>query len=137
MKSLFLSLLAAMSITAGCTLPQTNKSTQATFEVEVISAQAFSQRLASEKNFTLLDVRRPEEYAEGHLEKAQLLDWINRESFEAGAKKLDKERPIYLYCRSGRRSNAAAHYLAEQGFRTVDMAGGFIAWSTAGLKVEK
>ena len=85
----------------------------------------------------ILDVRRPGEYAEGHLEGAQLLDWLNPSSFIEGVKHLDKQRTYYVYCRSGKRSNAAATYLLGQGFRVRDMQGGYLRWTAEGRPVVK
>ena len=62
-------------------------------------------------------------------EGAHLLDWLNQKDFKEGAKKLDKTKTVYVYCRSGRRSNEAANYLANEGYKVVDMKGGILAWT--------
>lgn len=65
----------------------------------------------------LLDVRTAEEYDEGHIKNAILID-VRSESFLTTAeKKLDKKKTIAVYCRSGRRSAHAASLLAEKGFK--------------------
>ena len=46
---------------------------------------------------------------------------------------LEKNKSIYIYCRCGRRSNEAANYLAEQGYKVVDMDGGILSWSAKNL----
>ncbi|MCF0189928.1 MAG: rhodanese-like domain-containing protein [Marinilabiliaceae bacterium] len=128
--------IAALLVAAGAFFafkcaqkPQTDGKTK----VEVITPAAFKERLATDSTAFLLDVRRPEEYAEGHLEGATLMNWSDQERFKEEAKKLDKSKTIYIYCRSGRRSNAAAQYLAGEGYTTVDMQGGILAWRQAGL----
>lgn len=103
--------------------------------VEVISPQEFRTKLAGDTNSYLLDVRRPDEFAAGHLQGAHLLNWIDTPAFKQGAVTLDKAKTIYVYCRSGRRSNEAANYLARQGYKVVDMKGGILAWEKAGLPV--
>lgn len=105
--------------------------------VETVAPYIFQQRLDNDSLATLLDVRRPEEYAEGHLKGAMLINWLDRETFEKEAAQLERNKTIYVYCRSGRRSSEAASYLAEQGYKVVDMQGGYIAWTAAGLPVEK
>jgi rhodanese-related sulfurtransferase len=85
----------------------------------------------------ILDVRTQEEYAGGHLRNAVLADWTARPDFIEKTKTLDKDKPVYTYCRSGRRSAAAADWLRENGFREVyNMAGGIEAWKEAEKRVE-
>jgi thioredoxin len=80
----------------------------------------------------LLDVRTTEEYLRGHLKKASNLNF-NDDNFEDLVKaKLDKTRPIFVYCFSGRRSSDAAVFLRDLGFNEVyDMAGGFAKWTSS------
>nr|WP_279639205.1 rhodanese-like domain-containing protein [Sphingomicrobium sediminis] len=78
-----------------------------------------------------IDVRTPEEYAEGHIPGARLMPLAE---FDPAA--LDGEM-VVLYCRSGRRSEEAAVRLAAHRGETVaHMEGGIIAWEEAGLPVE-
>ena len=112
------------------------KSSQGSDAVKVVSPAEFKTSLETDSTAFLLDVRTPGEYAEAQLKGATLLDWKNESSFQEGAKALDKSKTIYVYCRSGRRSNAAAHYLAEQGYTVVDMDGGIMAWQGNGLPTE-
>lgn len=124
------SLIATLFMTA-CSAKATNP------DVEVVSPKEFQTKLAADSAAYLLDVRKPDEFAAEHLAGAHLLNWLDSETFKEGAKDLDKEKTIYVYCRSGRRSNAAANYLAEQGYKVVDMDGGILAWEKAGLPVTK
>lgn len=101
--------------------------------VEVVSPQEFQTRLSQDPDGYLLDVRKPDEFASGHLRGAHPLNWLDKEEFRRQAAALDKSKTIYLYCRSGRRSSEAANYLAEQGFKVVDMDGGILAWEKASL----
>lgn len=80
----------------------------------------------------LVDVRTPEEYAEGHLAGAVNLD-VKAPSFKQSAlDKLDKSRPVAVYCRGGKRSARAAGMLAAQGFQVTNLEGGVQAWKEAG-----
>ncbi len=75
------------------------------------------------ENAVWIDVRTPEEFAAGHLEGAVN---VPHERIEAGVEALglEPDTPIYLYCRSGRRSGIAAEALAGRGFRHLTNAGG-------------
>lgn len=103
--------------------------------ITVVAPEEFKSMLNNDSSAYLLDVRKPEEYEAGHLRKAHLLNWLDSVGFKHGAEGLDKSKTVYVYCRSGRRSNEAANYLADHGYKTVDMAGGILAWSEAGLPV--
>lgn len=96
--------------------------------VDVVSAPQFRQILDSDHDVYLLDVRTPEEYAEGHIQGAHLLNWLDPEEFKADAAHLDKSKTILTYCRSGRRSLEAATYLTSQGYKVIDLEGGIQAW---------
>ncbi len=80
----------------------------------------------------LVDVRTMEEYLRGHLKKSINLNF-NDDNFEDLVKaKLDKTRPVFVYCFSGRRSADASVFLRELGFKEVfDMAGGFAKWTSS------
>jgi rhodanese-related sulfurtransferase len=95
----------------------------------VLSPEQFNQKLAATSEKILLDVRTPEEYAEGHLADAKLINYYN-EDFKNQLSQLDKSKPVFLYCRSGKRSGASAELLVELGFKEVyDLQGGFMAWA--------
>lgn len=80
----------------------------------------------------LIDVRTPEEYMRGHLKRAINLNF-NDDNFEDIVKaRLDKTRPVFVYCFSGRRSTDAAAFLRDLGYKEVyDMAGGFAKWTSS------
>lgn len=98
-------------------------------EIEIVPPAEFKSRLEKDTNAYLLDVRRPDEFAAGHLKGAHFLNWLDEKTFKKDAVNLDKSKTIYLYCRSGRRSNEAAVYLADKGYKVVDMDGGILAWT--------
>ena len=85
----------------------------------------------------ILDVRQPSEFAEGHIEGAVNLDWLDEEAFKEGVAKLDKAKTYYIYCRSGRRSNAAAEKMQSDGFKVYDLKGGIKQWKAHGKPVVK
>lgn len=90
------------------------------------------QNLIADPDVQLLDVRTREEFDGGHIAGAILVD-VNEDGFvEKAMAVLDKQRPVAVYCRSGRRSARAASQLAAQGMMVTNMEGGVIAWQDAG-----
>ncbi|MDO5499555.1 MAG: rhodanese-like domain-containing protein [Propionibacteriaceae bacterium] len=83
----------------------------------------------------VLDVRSPEEYAQGHLPGAVNID-VNGADFEQRIAELDKTVPYAVYCRSGSRSATAVDIMAGQGFTsTYHLDGGIGAWTSSGRAV--
>ncbi|WP_462347484.1 rhodanese-like domain-containing protein [Alloprevotella tannerae] len=128
MKKLLFSILAALGLFANA---------QSQSEVEVLEPQAFIERVKADTSAIILDVRQPEEFAEGHLAQAINLDWLNQTVFINGLAKLNKQKTYYVYCRSGRRSQAAAGKLKAEGFQVIDLKGGYLHWVEVGMPVVK
>ncbi len=85
-------------------------------------------KVIQKKKTQLVDVRTPKEYAEGHLPKAINLD-VNNKSFETIAEeKLNKRKPVAVYCRSGKRSKIAATKLSAQGYTVYELDRGILHW---------
>ena len=81
----------------------------------------------------ILDVRTQEEFDEGHIEGAVMLDFY-RDDFAEELATFDPDVPYVLYCRSGNRSSQARAIMAELGFGSVeDVDGGIVGWQEAGL----
>lgn len=84
----------------------------------------------------LIDVRTVEEFNEGHVQNAQNI-CVTDADFKENISKLDRNQPVYLYCRSGKRSANAGKILKEMGFKEIyDMEGGFLEWQSQGLQSE-
>ncbi|MGE5675973.1 MAG: rhodanese-like domain-containing protein [Mycobacterium leprae] len=95
-------------------------------QIKSISAAELQQALASGKRYRLVDVREPQEYAEGHI-PGSTLHPVGQ--IDAWASELNRDEEIVLVCRSGRRSAGAWEYLDRQGFnRILNMSGGMLAW---------
>lgn len=89
----------------------------------------FKQKLAASPDALLIDVRTPQEYEQGHLDKALNIDY-HGDDFDQKMAALDKSKPVFLYCKSGGRSGKTFHKLKKMGFKDVyDMKGGYTAWS--------
>jgi thioredoxin 1 len=102
---------------------------------EKLSATAFEQTLKEQSDAQLIDVRTPEEFGQGHLEKAVNIDFKD-EQFASKTGVLDKEKPVFVYCLSGGRSEAAVKQLKSLGFTQIyDLKGGIMSWKNDGLPV--
>lgn len=97
-----------------------------------LSVDEFKKTLSEDPTIQLVDVRTPAEYAEGHLAGAVNIDWFGKDFMDQAEAHLDKTRPVLVYCRSGRRSAAAAAALEKQGYSVSNMLGGYLAWCKAG-----
>ncbi len=83
----------------------------------------------------VIDVREQDEWDDGHMAEATLLPLGD---LEERRHEIDRESPLVIVCRSGRRSLIAADYLRRVGFPEVrSLAGGMIAWSATGQPVER
>ena len=101
--------------------------------IKLVDAKEFSKEIKADNSPQILDVRTPQEFSEQHLANATNIDW-NGNSFEAQAKQLDKDKTVYVYCKSGGRSAKASSKLAEMGFKhIVDLDGGITKWNDAGM----
>jgi len=97
-------------------------------KIEILSQAEFSAAIA-DKKVQLIDVRTPNEYGGGHIKNAINVDFFNSANFEKYCEKMSKDKPVYLYCRSGARSQRAAHKLIGMGFEKVyDLKGGYMSW---------
>ena len=128
MKHLIMTLVSSLGL---CSSSATEES------IQLLAPKAFITSAQADSTAVILDVRRPSEFAEGHLKGAILLDWLNDKAFLEGLEKLDKQRTHYIYCRSDKRSHAAATLMQSRGFKVVEMKGGYLNWISEGLPVEK
>ena len=100
----------------------------------VLNADEFNNEIKS--GATLLDVRTPEEYSEGHIANSMNID-IKNPSFEENLSMLDKSKTYAVYCASGVRSGKASDLMREKGFSSVyTLEGGIKTWKEKGLPLE-
>lgn len=120
--------LLAICMLTSCSQPQK--------EVQTVSPQEVYDAVynKSTTSLQLVDVRTAEEYGVSHLKDAQNI-CVTEDDFQEKVKTLDKDKPVYVYCRSGGRSAKAAKILAEMGFTQIyDLDGGITAWEEDGLE---
>ncbi|MCB9359974.1 MAG: rhodanese-like domain-containing protein [Flavobacteriales bacterium] len=100
-----------------------------------VTANQFKDLIAKEG--TILDVRTPEEWAEGTVPNAEKINY-NDDDFATQIERLDKTKPVFVYCKRGGRSASAAEILKEKGFTKVyNLDGGITAWMDEGNEVVK
>lgn len=96
--------------------------------VKDISVDDLKVVLKGNKNIQLVDVRTPAECAKGTIENSIEIN-VTSNNFETVALgKLDKTKPVYLYCRSGGRSKIASELLLKKGFEPYNVLGGYKEW---------
>ena len=89
--------------------------------------------LSVDDDITVIDVRTPEEFAEGHIDGATMIDFYEA-TFADEIAALDPEGTYLLYCRSGNRSGQTATLMQQLGFEQVyDLEGGVVAFGSEGL----
>ena len=122
MKKLIPILLSALMFT-GCTGTSNNQ----TNTYRQISMDEAVTMMAEETSYIILDVRRADEFAEGHIPGA-----INVANESIGTDEIaelpDKNQLIMVYCRSGRRSKEAAEKLVKLGYTNIVEFGGILDW---------
>ena len=97
-------------------------------QFELLDIQAYKKAVIN-KEVQLVDVRTPSEFKKGHLGRAINIDFYDKNSFCESFEQLNKEEPVYLYCRSGVRSKKAAYKLLKMGFSKVyNLKGGINSW---------
>jgi len=113
---------------------EVNESTQKESISELISPKELNDKLG---DIQLIDVRTSFEFNRGHLKNAVNINFYDRNFYEQMSK-FDKNKEIYIYCRSGNRSGSAASKLKNQGFTKIyDLQGGIINWSKNNLETVK
>lgn len=84
--------------------------------------------LLDKGDIQLLDVRTPQEIEQGFIETAKFADFFDADFYTKATSKLDKSKPVYLYCRSGNRSDKSAKILQKEGYEVYNILGGYNKW---------
>jgi len=106
---------------------------QTATNIKVVDPVSFKKEISTTPNAQILDVRTAEEFTIEHLQNAENVNWYSPD-FSTNTTKYDTSKPVFIYCRSGKRSHLAAEKLVELGFTTIfEMEGGIINWTTKGL----
>lgn len=118
MKNIFI-VLFSVFLVISCK-PQEND------KIKIVTKAEF--KTAIESDVQLVDVRTPQEFKDGYIKNAININ-IYDADFETKIQSLDKTKPVYVYCKSGGRSQQAAHKMIDLGFtEVIDLQGGYMAW---------
>ncbi len=94
-------------------------------------------QLINRSDALVIDLRAPDEYAKGHILGAKNIPLADLER-RRGELEKHKAKPVIVHCGHGNSSGAGVALLRKNGFASVhNLAGGFAAWQTAGLPVQK
>lgn len=105
-------------------------------KVKHVDSEAATKLIQAGK-ITILDVRTPDEFSEGHLKDAKNADILSKD-FAAKLGELDKTKPLLVHCQAGGRSTRALPALEKLGFTTIyHLDGGMNDWLKAGKPVVK
>ena len=95
------------------------------------------EELIQDTTIQLVDVRTVAEYSDGHIPSSININVLD-ENFAADAEEiLQKEQPVAVYCKSGRRSRNAAKILVEKGYKVYNLDNGIQGWQELGKEIEK
>lgn len=96
-------------------------------QIKLLSPEEFKSQITNKK-VQLIDVRTAREFGAGHIKGAKNIDFYSGK-FKSEFQKLKKDKPLYIYCRTGSRSRHAAHKLVDMGFTEIyDLKGGIVRW---------
>lgn len=96
--------------------------------IKTVSADEFAQIIKSD-SVILVDVRTADEYNAGHIDGARNIDVLKDDFNNIATTSLPKNKEIAVYCRSGKRSMKAANILAKDGFKVINLKGGWLEWT--------
>ncbi len=125
MKRFLAFILAALGLNIACSQ-----------NFENTDVKGFAELIDS-ADVVILDVRTTDEFNEGHIKGAILIDQNKSDFLELVRQLLPKEKTIAIYCRSGRRSANAAERLVKEGYKPVNLKGGILEWKKENMPVTK
>ena len=96
--------------------------------IRTVSAEEFAQIIKSD-SVVLVDVRTSDEFNAGHIDGARNIDVLKDSFSKEATAVLPKDKTIAVYCRSGKRSLKAAGILAKEGYKVVNLRGGWMEWT--------
>jgi phage shock protein E len=104
------------------------ESTEKPTVIKEVKATEVTKLLQQNKKIIIIDLRRPEEFAQGHLPGAQNIDFQNS-AFETQLAQLDRNQPYLFHCQSGKRSTASLSAWQKLGFtKLYHLKEGFAGW---------
>ena len=105
--------------------------------IQIQNVDEFEKQMAATKDAQIIDVRTPREFAKYRIADAKNIDFLSF-GFRKKIKKLDKTKPVMIYCLSGYRSKMVLPKFCRAGFKTIyELNPGFHGWLKAGKNIEK
>jgi len=130
MKRILLVLLVVINVFAYSCKEESKSS-----EIQLVTPEEMKE-LSQLEDVQLVDVRTPEEYNEGYIEDFQNIDYLSPD-FDQKIERLDKTKPVIVYCKSGNRSGKCASKMKERGFvKVYDLDGGIAKWKFKGYEIK-
>lgn len=129
-RVLLISILGLVFFVANCQNQNGNDEEMSNVTSELLEPAQLKDILGAQPDIQLIDVRTPKEFGEGTIAHAKNVNFFDSDFEAQMTAVVDKEKAVYLFCRSGRRSANAAKKLKALGFKEVyDLKGGYLAWS--------
>lgn len=102
---------------------------------ENLGPQAFVQKIKATPNAQLLDVRTPKEWEAGKIASSKCMNFMDAD-FKQQVEKLNKTKPVFVYCAAGGRSAKASQILKDAGFKVIYnlQGGGYSDLAKEGIK---
>ena len=126
-RTIAILIILVMIMAAGCGGNEQPEPESQAPQYSQISQEEAVKMMGEETGYLIVDVRRPDEFAEGHIPDA--INVPNEEITDEMPEALsDKDQKLFLYCRTGRRSKEAASKLAGMGYTNVYEFGGINDW---------
>jgi rhodanese-related sulfurtransferase len=135
-KLLLIAIVTIIAVSCARFFNKGTGKTEALPSFATVGVEEFQTYIADD-NVQLVDVRTNEEFEDGHIVGSVLIDVNEADFMEKAMATLDKQRPVAVYCRSGRRSARAASMLVSQGFMVTNLDGGVLAWQDLGKALVK
>ena len=105
--------------------------------IQILNVDEFEKQMATTKDAQIIDVRTPREFKKYRIAGAININQL-RTDFTREIKKLDKTKPVMIYCLSGYRSKMVLPKFCRAGFKTIyELNPGFHGWLKAGKNIEK
>ena len=103
-------------------------SQKTSFSYEILNYESFKNEISND-DVLLFDVRTTDEFNSGHIKGSINIDFYDKKIFTEFFEKIEKSKPIFIYCRTGNRSKQSSELLKSIGFNSVfDLKGGYANW---------
>lgn len=98
--------------------------------MENLNEKSWIEGYKTSKDAEIIDVRTPEEFSQGYIEDAKLINIQDSSVFMEEIEKLPKDKNYYVYCRSGKRSEMACQIMNKAGISNAfNLEGGILDWT--------